>query len=313
MTPARPAVSIVLCTRNRPQLARETIESILSATLTPEEIVVIDQSDEPDRTLEALGDDRPTEVRVIAARPNGLGQARNDGIEAAAHDVLVFVDDDMWAQATWLEALVDALVAALPRAVVTGAVEPTRAESWRGFTPSTQAHDRGAVFEGRIDRDVLAGGHMACERSALEAVEGFDPRLGAGASFPAADDNDLGFRLLEAGYRIVYVADAVLYHRAWRAGWQYPLVRWRYGLGKGGFYAKHRAVDDRHIRRRATRDVTHRLRRFPALAVREPMRAAGDLFYIAGILTGGTRWLLAERRQRRTATSEAAGGAGDVD
>jgi GT2 family glycosyltransferase len=290
-------VSLVLCTRNRPALVRETIESILRADDVPDEIVVVDQSDEPDHSLEHLEHGRTTAIRVVASGPNGLGRARNEGVAAARHDVLVFVDDDMWAHPSWLEALVRALVAAQPRAVVTGAVEATTAESWRGFTPSTQGHISGAVFAGRLERDVLAGGHMAIERSALEAVGGFDPRLGAGAPFPAADDNDLGFRLLEAGYRIVYVEDAVLYHRAWRAGWQYPLVRWRYGQGKGGFYAKHRAASNRHMARRATHDVTHRLRRLPKLAVRQPLRAAGDLFYIAGIIAGGTRWVFGERKR----------------
>jgi glycosyltransferase involved in cell wall biosynthesis len=300
MTPSLPPVSLVLCTRNRPGLVRETIESILAADAVPDEIVVIDQSDVPDRSLEQLTANATTVIRVVASDPNGLGQARNEGIAAARHDVLVFVDDDMLAHPGWLDALVGGLVSAQPRAVVTGAVEATAAESWRGFTPSTQAGVPGTEFAGRIDRDVLAGGHMASERSALEAVGGFDPRLGAGARFPAADDNDLGFRLLEAGYRIVYIADAVLYHRAWRAGWQYPLVRWRYGLGKGGFYAKHRAASDRHIAHRALRDITHRLRRFPRLVLRQPTRAAGDIFYIAGIVSGGTRWVIAERRQQKS-------------
>jgi GT2 family glycosyltransferase len=300
VTPPLPAVSLILCTRNRPALVRETIDSVLRADTVPDEIVVVDQSDEPDRSLEQLGAGGATEIRVVPSGRNGLGRARNEGIAAARHDVLVFIDDDMWAHPRWLEALVGALVAAQPRAVVTGAVEATSAESWRGFTPSTQAQARGAEFAGRIDRDVLAGGHMASERSALDAVGGFDPRLGAGAPFPAADDNDLGFRLLEAGYRIVYVEDSVLYHRAWRPGWQYPRVRWRYGQGKGGFYAKHRAASDRHMAHRALHDITHRLRRFPSLVLREPVRAAGDVFYIGGILAGGTRWLIAERRERRT-------------
>jgi GT2 family glycosyltransferase len=297
VTQPLPSVSLVLCTRNRPALVRETIESILRADDVPDEIVVVDQSDEPDHSLERLEHGRTTAIRVVASGPNGLGRARNEGVAAARHDILVFVDDDMWAHPSWLEALVRALVAAQPLAIVTGAVEATTAESWRGFTPSTQGHIPGAVFAGRLERDVLAGGHMAIERSALEAVGGFDPRLGAGAPFPAADDNDLGFRLLEAGYRIVYVEDAVLYHRAWRAGWQYPLVRWRYGQGKGGFYAKHRAASGGHMARRATRDVTHRLRRLPKLAVRQPVRAAGDLFYIAGIIAGGTRWVFGERKR----------------
>ena len=220
---ALPPTTLIVCTRDRPRLLHDTLASILAADDVPKEIVVVDQSTEPQLDLAGLSSDG-CDVRVVASSIHGLGQARNDGVAAASHDVLVFVDDDMLADPKWLRELVGALVGAGPKTVVTGAVEATRGESWRGFTPATQAHPRGAVFEGRLGRDVLAGGHMAIERSAIEDVGGFDPRFGSGAAYPAADDNDLGFRLLELGYRIAYVADAILYHRAWRSGWRYPIA-----------------------------------------------------------------------------------------
>jgi GT2 family glycosyltransferase len=290
-----PPTSVVICTRDRPTLLRATLESILAAEHVPDECVIVDQSDRPRLDL-ADSVKGATDVRVLEAAPRGLGRARNEGAAAARHGVLVFVDDDMLADPKWLGALVGALVEASPGAVTTGAVIAADAETWRGFTPSTQAHDPGAVFQGRIGRDVLAGGHMAIWRRDLDAVGGFDERLGAGAAYPAADDNDLGFRLLEQGYRIHYVADAILYHRAWRAGWRYPLVRWRYGRGKGGFYAKHRGVSDGYMRQRAAADVSTRMRRFPRLVLREPGRAVGDACYVAGVVVGGARWLLTERR-----------------
>ena len=291
---ALPPTTLIVCTRDRPRLLHDTLASILAADDVPKEIVVVDQSTEPQLDLAGLSSDG-CDVRVVASSIHGLGQARNDGVAAASHDVLVFVDDDMLADPKWLRELVGALVGAGPKTVVTGAVEATRGESWRGFTPATQAHPRGAVFEGRLGRDVLAGGHMAIERSAIEDVGGFDPRFGSGAAYPAADDNDLGFRLLELGYRIAYVADAILYHRAWRSGWRYPLVRWRYGRGKGGFYAKHAHAGDGHMRGRALHDLGARARRFPRLVLRQPILAVGDLAYAAGVLAGWARWWLRER------------------
>jgi O-antigen biosynthesis protein len=266
------------------------IESILAGDDVPAEILVADQSDAPVTLGDlSLGD---CIVRVVPTTSRGLSRARNAGAEAASHELLVFVDDDMLAHPAWYGTLVRALIAAGPNAVVTGAVQLPPGERVRSFSPATQAHPPGAVFEGALDRDVLAGGHMAIARSDLDALGGFDPRLGAGSAYPAAEDNDLGFRLLAAGYRIAYVADAVLYHRAWRPGWRYPFVRFDYGRGKGGFYAKHSA----QLRTRAVRDVTHRVRRFPVQALRRPVLAAGDVAYVAGILVGSARWWLREGR-----------------
>jgi len=286
-----PQASLVIGTRNRPRLLQATVESILAADEVPAEIIVVDQSDSPSSALADLSGDACV-VRVIATTEPGLSHARNEGAAAAHHDLLVCVDDDMLADRAWFGNLVRALTGAGPKTVVTGAVEAAAGESWRSFYPATQAHPPGAVFEGRLERDVLAGGHMAITRSALEEVGGFDPRLGPGAAYPAAEDNDLGFRLLEAGYRIAYVAEAVLYHRAWRSGWRYPVVRFAYGRGKGGFYAKH----PEQLRRRAIRDVSTRVRRLPLSMFRSPTRAAGDVAYIAGILVGSTRWWLREGR-----------------
>ncbi len=161
-----------------------------------------------------------------------------------------------------------------------------------GFTPAVVVSADPAVYEGRIDIDVLAGGNMALRRADLAAVGGFDLRLGPGTRFPAAEDNDLGHRLLDAGRRIVYVPDAVLFHRAWRPRRAYWPMRWRYGRGKGGFYSKHLSLRDTHMLRRLLRDLFSRLIRFPWFIVRHPMRASGDLFYLGGILSGVADWYL---------------------
>ena len=123
----------------------------------------------------------------------------------------------MFVTPTWLGSLIRALINGGTKAVVTGRVLPTSPETPGGFVPALVVREVPAVYEGRVGADVLAGGHMAIYRSIMQRVGGFDERLGAGAKFPAADDNDLGFRLLELGYRIIYVPEAILYHRAWRA------------------------------------------------------------------------------------------------
>jgi GT2 family glycosyltransferase len=283
-------------------MLQQTIESVLQCDEVPTEVVVIDQSHAPNQSLANLRTSRVTDVRYVWSQAVGLSRARNAGIAAARYSIMAIIDDDMFVSSDWYGALIRALVSAGEGSVVTGRVLPTEAEVPGGFVPALVPGDIPATYEGRIGSDVLAGGHMAAYRSAFKTVGGFDERLGAGGEFPAADDNDFGFRLLEAGYRIIYAPQAVVYHRAWRAKGQYMPMRWSYGRGKGGFYTKYFSMKDRHILKRMVWDIAQRMLAFPHRLCREPRRACGDVVYIVGILSGAIQWMLTQSGKRSNAS-----------
>jgi GT2 family glycosyltransferase len=146
-----------------------------------------------------------------------------------------------------------------------------------------------ALYAGRLNRDVLAGGNMAIRVGTLTAVGGFDERFGPGSRYPAAEDNDLGFRLLEAGFRVDYVPAATLEHRAWRPAGDYLPLRYAYGRGKGAFYVKHARASDLHMVRRLAADLLRRASRVPRYAL-HPRRAVGEIAYAAGVVRGALAW-----------------------
>lgn len=269
----------------------ETVESVLQGEEVPTELIVIDQSDVPYANLSQLNTTRPCDVRYVRTNSVGLSRARNSGIAAARHDILAIIDDDMFVAANWFGSLIRALLNSGSRAVVTGRVLPTKAEVPGGFVPALVLSEASATYAGRIGADVLAGGHMAVHRAVFDEVGNFDERLGAGADFPAADDNDLGFRLLEAGFRIVYAPEAVVYHRAWRGKGEYLAMRWNYGKGKGGFYTKYWSLKDPYMLRRMVWDIVHRICILPYRFCTQPRRACGDCVYVFGILYGASQWL----------------------
>jgi GT2 family glycosyltransferase len=131
---------------------------------------------------------------------------------------------------------------------------------------------------------------MAIRRSDLAAVGGFDERLGPGTRFPAAEDNDLGLRLLEAGYRIVYDPEAVLYHRTWRAHGERLRVMWNYGRGQGAFFAKHSRLRDPYILRRFVGEVVHGTTAAVRRTWRRRRPPAGDIVYLTGMVWGAFDW-----------------------
>jgi GT2 family glycosyltransferase len=278
-----PAISLVIPTRDRPQMLAETVASILAGDRLPAEIVVADQSSGP---RARLPEREGVDVVHLQLSSAGLSRARNAAIAVARHELLVFTDDDVLVETDWLGRLVDALLAAPPRSAVTGTVLPATTE---GHVPSVTHRTQPEVFSGRPFADPLFPNNMALRRAAFDEIGLFDERLGAGAEFPSAEDSDFGYRLLEAGYEIAFVPEAVLYHRGVRRGRQLAALDWAYGRGQGAFYAKHMSLSDRHIMRRFGRNVAFRLRRMPPI-VRGDRGAAREAIYLAGLVVGSLQW-----------------------
>ncbi len=109
MAAETPAVSVVVPTRDRPELLRRAVTAILEQTYPgPVEcLVVFDQSD-PDLPWGPLPANRRL-VLVRNQRTPGLAGARNSGILAATGELVAFCDDDD----EWLPEKLDRQVARL--------------------------------------------------------------------------------------------------------------------------------------------------------------------------------------------------------
>lgn len=296
-----PDTSHIIPTRNRPALVGASVASILAGEAVPAELIVVDQSCVPHPSLSSGRTQEGTEIRYLWQPSRGLSRARNTGIHAARHAIISFTDDDVLVAPAWFRSLIEGLIAAGGRTAVTGLALAIEDDRPGVFVPSTssseeRAADRIVVHEGRARRDVLNGLNMATRASAFGEIGLFDERLGAGARFAGAEDNDFGFRLLESGYRIVLVPAAVVHHRAWRTNRAYLPLRWSYGRGQGAFFAKHLDRHDQRMLRRLERTIRSHLMSIRWQLRREPLKAAGSLVYVLGLLSGVGEWLLTQRQ-----------------
>ena len=294
--------TVLICSRDRPRLLTETVASVLAASRVPRELLVVDQSTVAQDELATLGSGPECTVSYLHTTKSGLSRARNTGLRAAAYDVVVLLDDDMLVEPEWLGRLLAGFADGGPGTVVTGRVLAGPPEGGDGIVPPAAllTLPTAAVYRGRQPTDVMPGANVALHRDIVLAIGGYDERLGPGSRFPSAEDNDMGLRLLDAGCEVRHVPGAVVLHRAWRAPRERALMRWTYGRGKGAFYAKHMRRSDPYALARLRADARARIAAAHRSLPRSPGASAGQLLYLAGMLTGAAQWLVCERRRRES-------------
>jgi GT2 family glycosyltransferase len=285
-----PLSSLVICSRNRPKLLFETVESVLHGDQVPTEMIIVDQSVSAHPQLAEMKTERSCEICYIHSKTVGVGAGRNLGIASARYDILILIDDDMFVAPDWFNNLTQAVIKAGPRSVITGRVLSGESEVPGGTAPSTKKDQEPSVYQGRIGKDVLYTGNMGVYLCIFDEVGAFDERLGPGTAFPAAEDNDLGFRLLEHGYSIYYVPEAIVFHRAWRSQREHLSLEWRYGVGRGAYYAKHMGLRDSYMLSRMVHDMKENLMNFLGHAVYKRRLNFDYLFSAFGIFYGAIRW-----------------------
>jgi GT2 family glycosyltransferase len=245
----RADVSVVIPTVGRPELLDRLLSSLAECDPGPAEVLVVDQSDEqlssPIVTrYESFGH------RLVPCDGSGAARARNVGFRQAAHDVVLCTDDDCTVAPNWVARAVECMTAT-PDGIVTGRVlpvgDPTR-------VPSTKEADQAYDYTSTRAFDVLFSNNMASPRSRVLAVGGFDERV------CPAEDNDLCYRWLRAGYRLRYEPSLVVWHHDWRSDAELERLAVDYALGQGAVYGKHVRGGDARMLLFAVRDLAWGIR-----------------------------------------------------
>ena len=108
----RPTVSVIIPTFNRWPVLRETLEALARQTVTPLEVVVVDDgsSDGTWESLQAWQRANTTRLQLVTLRqPNaGPAKARNTGLAQAQGELVVFIGDDTIPEPDFLEAHLEA-------------------------------------------------------------------------------------------------------------------------------------------------------------------------------------------------------------
>jgi glycosyltransferase involved in cell wall biosynthesis len=183
----------------------------------PWELIVVDDGSGGAATDEAARLARAHAARLITLDPppGGPGRARNAGADVAAGEWLVFVDADVVVHADTLHRLWQAITAHPEVGAVFGAYDDRVADQHVVSRYRNLLHRRVHLL-GAGEAETFWAGLGAVRRVAFRAVNGFDaPRFPR----PQIEDIDLGYRLRDAGTRILLEPAITGTHlKQWRLG-----------------------------------------------------------------------------------------------
>ena len=191
MSPPRQlSASVLICTFNRAELLRETLDSLRAITSArPWSVVVVDNNS-TDHTRDVVQDLAPSfsvPLEYVFEPRQGKSYALNTGLECCSGDIIFFTDDDVRVSAEWLDAGCRALEEREDLDYTGGPVRPlwggappawldrTRGDLW-GTLAILDYGDAPFVFEER--NRVPLGANMAVRRRLIERIGGFHPELG---------------------------------------------------------------------------------------------------------------------------------------
>ncbi|WP_170336048.1 glycosyltransferase [Ruegeria arenilitoris] len=198
-------ISVVVPHYNQPEYLQICLDTLKAQTPVSADVEIIVVDNNSIETPEHVCADFP-DVTLLRETTPGPGPARNKGVSHASGEILAFIDADCHAHREWLAAI--ERVFDNPETQVVGG--DVRVNILNPNKPTfLEAYER--IYAYRNEKYIAKGfsgtGNLAMRREVYD-------RVGAFAGIGVAEDRDWGQRARASGYRIIYVADMIVYHPA---------------------------------------------------------------------------------------------------
>ena len=208
-----PAISIIVCTMNRADRLRTTLNSMNQLdvpTGMDVEVVVVDNNSTDDtcEVVRSFGSS-PMNVKYVSETRRGLSHARNTGMAHSLGDFLLWTDDDVLLPTAWISDMVTPLMSGEYHG--TGGrvkMSPSLERPWMNRSHFIRLADTRFLPD---DDPAMIGASMAFSRDVLKTIPAFDVDLGAGQP-PAGEDTLFFSQMLVAGLKIAPVPHSIVEH-----------------------------------------------------------------------------------------------------
>lgn len=322
----RDPISVVVCTRDRPEILSTCLRFLQRLHHEDFEVVVVDNAPTSESTWtcfnQLVGDD--ARFRYVREPVAGLSRARNRGLAEASAERVAFTDDDVQVDPWWLQAIAAGFERSERAGCVTGLVPPAELEHPaqhyfdRRYSWSAHLHPRVYDMGGGGELSPLypysagifgTGANFAVDRRLLQGLGGFDEALGAGTPAGGGEDLDAFVRVLRAGRSLVYEPSAVVWH-VHRAGSRDQRRQlFYYGVGLTAYLSK--CVIDPHTTWDILRRLPHGARRVSQLWRPTEIGGPAPGVLVAaealGLISGPVAYLRGRSRVRRRQARKTAG------
>jgi glycosyltransferase involved in cell wall biosynthesis len=248
---AGPDVTVVICTRDRPDGLRTTLASLRRQTDPGFGVLVVENGSGTESAAAVAGSGLPRCEYLHEPRP-GLSRARNRGLAAVRTELVAWIDDDEVTDPGWVRQLKEGFAHGAAPAAVCGVMLPAELESeaqvrfeqyggfskGRGMTPEVLRAGTPSVVSPLYPLPSFGpGGNMAFRTESLRAAGGFDPCLGAGTRTHGCEETRALSVLLSSGEAVLHWPAAVTWHTHRREMAALRKQLYGYSAGLSAFYA----------------------------------------------------------------------------
>lgn len=235
-----PPITALVCTRNRGDRVLVTVEDLLVSDHPDFRILVVDQSTNDDTATALSGHRRAGRIEYYRSSEKGISKARNLGINLARSDLVACTDDDCRVPPDWLTGMAHTLSRDKRFGLVFGNLVAADHDREAGYI---SAYRRRSEFTARCLQDKPEvegmGACMGLRKSAWRDVGGFDEGIGYGTDFPLAEETDISFRILNAGYFVHENPALTIEHHGFRT-WDIAIAQsLDHTRCYGAIFAKH--------------------------------------------------------------------------
>jgi glycosyltransferase involved in cell wall biosynthesis len=246
-----PKMTVVVCTRERPEGLEACLKSLLAQEYPDFSVLVVDNAPVTEGSKSVVDRLSSPKIRYIVEPRKGLSRARNKALEVVSDGIVAWIDDDEIADPHWLAELARGFYDHPEADAVGGVMVPgeleTSAQVWfeqyggfnkhRGFVPAVFSPDTARLQSPLFPLPPFGtGGNMAFRLSALARIGPFDVALGAGSPCMGGEDTRAFTELLCAGGTVVYQPTALTRHFHRRSIEELTLQMRGYGVGLTAFY-----------------------------------------------------------------------------